>query len=383
MELPHVVLISRSYWPQTSGQSLHLRLVAESLADLGVSVTVVSPLCHPSWPSPLLVGNVRLLRLKPAPASDRSISKYSESVTDWISSQKKIDLVIADQDATEIEHALRKLPSRARPAIWQLVQRPSDNDALVKTLRRVDRVVVPNSAASRFVASQGVVSQRIARIQLQVPERKSRNERERLIARRLLEQVNTDLHARKYDRVILCHCPMDEYKQWHQVIKSLRDIVDSHRWLRWWIIGHGPIADTIYERLQDEGLHRLVAMPGVFTDVELLFDAADLYLSVEEDCDSWFFQNAAMNATPWLNHQGQWADLSTQPTRLKQSRQDSLSETVLSWLDNAESSQALAFKNQRAAKRQSEYPTLASLVETFLSEQPSTHVSKTKNLGDL
>jgi glycosyltransferase involved in cell wall biosynthesis len=95
-------------------------------------------------------------------------------------------------------------------------------------------------------------------------------------ARRMLAEVSTDLALQKNERLIVV--PGDMTPPWKIpfLITAIGRLIDQHPGLRLWVLGGDVGRESVYAQLQDIGIHRVVALPGIFTSMDAVLQAADL-----------------------------------------------------------------------------------------------------------
>jgi glycosyltransferase involved in cell wall biosynthesis len=85
------------------------------------------------------------------------------------------------------------------------------------------------------------------------------------------------------------------------LIKAIVPLLEKHRHLRLWILGDSRERGKIFESLRHYGQHRVVAMPGVFTDLDPVFSAADacVFPAAQQGL-GWLLPTCIANAIPFL-----------------------------------------------------------------------------------
>ena len=147
---------------------------------------------------------------------------------------------------------------------------------MLAVCRSASGVIVGDARTHQQLLTAGLDQSLIVRAPAPSGARYDRTPEARRRARQMLSEANHDLFARAQDRVVVC--PGELNLQWNVValIEELAPLIEEQRSLRVWILGDGRARAKVYDALQREGLHRLVTMPGLFTDLEEVLQAADL-----------------------------------------------------------------------------------------------------------
>jgi glycosyltransferase involved in cell wall biosynthesis len=202
-------------------------------------------------------------------------------LSQWLSQHlSQFDLVYCDHpdnDAAAVIQLLSQVP--ARPLVVRYEPVPEGGSPSRKTVdicRRANKVLASSVVAEQQLIAAGVHRASIQRSGQAAGNYYERNLESRRAARQILGDANHDLFARSHDQVLVCPGELNSAWRIAEFIRELAPIIEAHRCLRVWILGDSRERPALYELLRHEGLHRLVAMPGIFTDLQEIFQAADL-----------------------------------------------------------------------------------------------------------
>jgi glycosyltransferase involved in cell wall biosynthesis len=191
-----------------------------------------------------------------------------------------MDLVYCDDPHADAETILSQAALlRGVPVVVRYVETAEGSKSrrqAIEACRRASLVLVSGPVAEQQLLSAGLDRQNVLRAVQVHGCSIDRSPEARRAARQVLAEANHDLFARSQDRVLVCPGELTAASGVGLLIRELSPLIDEHRWLRVWILGDSRERPAIYELLQHEGLHRLVAMPGIFTDLTEVFQAADL-----------------------------------------------------------------------------------------------------------
>lgn len=242
---------------------------------------------------------------------------------------------------------------------------------------RATRTLAPSQTAHQQLIALGVPPDRIARCSDWHVPMLDRSYTARREARRMLAEINCDLVLHPRDQLIVI--PSDLSKLWNIdfAIGALWRLLDDRPGLRMWILGDGPKREKIYNELKKNGVHRIVALPGVYTSVDSLLQAADLCLFPGRGCGlRYLLPTCIASGIPSLaarspeiasqlgpsNH-GAISDLSFEP------RSDAdLVRCTVQWLEQPKKIQQAAFEFQQQLRQHRLSDDFSSgLVETLIS----------------
>jgi glycosyltransferase involved in cell wall biosynthesis len=276
-----VLVINRHFWPTTNDDTLRLFHWTQHLSRQGAQVTVVTPRWHSSWPRRITCDAVQVQRLDSPPTHSLRWGAYARQLSQWLSQHlSNFDLVYCDRpdaDAAAVVPLMPQVPTT--PFVVRYDPLPHSGSPLRKAVdicRRANKVLASTVVAEQQLLSAGIHRAAIQRLGQTAGICYDRNLESRRAARQILGDANHDLFARSHDQVLVC--PGELNSEWRiaDFIRELAPLIEEYRCLRVWILGDSRERPALYELLRHEGLHRLVAMPGIFTDLQEIFQAADL-----------------------------------------------------------------------------------------------------------
>ncbi|MEO8271697.1 MAG: glycosyltransferase [Aureliella sp.] len=306
-----VLVIARHFWPATNDDTLRLYHWVQHLRGLGAEVQVATPRWHNAWPRRIVCDGVSVQRIDYPPSHTLRMGRYSRQLGNWLAKVAgEFDAVYCDTIELEAA-AVLNTPQLAHLPLMLRYAAPSAGIAMdtpasvpAKTLalcRRATTVLAADVRSQQQLLAAGLPRASIVRTAQIHGRCYDRSPEARRRARQLLSEINHDLFARGHDRVVVC--PGELTREWHvlELIHELAPLIESHRALRVWVLGDGRQRGPIYEALRHEGLHRVVAMPGLFTDLEEIFQAADLCIFPAPGLGlGWLLPTAIASGVPLL-----------------------------------------------------------------------------------
>ena len=276
-----VLVITRHFWPATNDDTLRLYHWTQHLVRDGAQVTVATPRWHSSWPRRLVCDDVVVERIDSPPLHSLRWSSYTRQFEQWLSRAGEFDVYYCDSPEAEGDVVLDQATRQGAPLMVRYHAGPQTASPSARQLnlcRRASLVVVGSLPAQQQLLAAGIAPRCIWRGPQVAGARYDRRPEARRTARQVLAEANHDLFARGQDRVLVCPGELTEAWQLPNLLRQLAPLIDSHRSLRVWLLGDGRQRHSLYQALRHDGLHRLVALPGIFTDLEEVLQAADLCL---------------------------------------------------------------------------------------------------------
>lgn len=286
-----VVLLTSRFWPIVNDQTQRLLDWAIALKRHGHLVEIATPRWHKSWPQRIDCFEIPVHRLPDPPIGPLRISRYGKRVAEFLNSREgALDFVYCDSPGYEASGALSKYSSSERSRVVVRFQpkellaspdplkwRPSGQ--VLEVLRKADVLMTGSAVAHQRLLSIGLADAKILRDTSVVGAIVDRTSVARRQARAALAGINGDLYVKADDRVVVCPADLSDSSDGAALCglaDSIARWVEEYKRLHVWILGDGPERSRVYERLRYQGVHRLVAMPGLFTNMDAAFAAADL-----------------------------------------------------------------------------------------------------------
>ncbi|QDV24708.1 glycosyltransferase family 4 protein [Aureliella helgolandensis] len=308
-----VLILTRQFWPQTTDATLRLSDWAVELHQQGHRVHILSPRWHRSWPNRVQCLELPIQRIDAVPTSPLRVGKYLRAVADYIEREcRDFDWIYCDSAEHEASACFARLPPSQRPPVVVRFDPPElhaqpdlrwqPSTMALEVCRKADLVIAPHAAAHQRLLSLGIVDSKILRAASFVARPIDRSKAARRVARQILSEINHDLFIRSTDRVVVCPGELSDSWNVELLIRALAPVIDSQRALRLWILGDGTTRGRYYEALRDRGIHHLVAMPGIFTELTEILQVADLCVfPAAGNGLSWLIPTCMASGLPFLS----------------------------------------------------------------------------------
>ncbi|MEX2173565.1 MAG: glycosyltransferase family 4 protein, partial [Pirellulaceae bacterium] len=285
-----LALVSPRYWPLAGDVEMHwLRLIEQfRLADN--RVTVVTATWQRGWPKIVLVREVPVERLRPAPRGGMSALRYIYALSKWLQSrQHELDAVLVSSLRYEAYSAVRTLGNSRIPVVLQAEQAGPSGDVcwqqqarfggrIARRCRQARRVIATSRAIEGELQRAGYEAARVVTIPRGIPLPPLANATLREAARESLAGANHDLQVGPSQPVALACGRFVPEQGFVELVKAWRTVAARFPAARLWLVGDGPQRSLLYQLIGDLDLRQRISMPGTFAETDELLEAADLFL---------------------------------------------------------------------------------------------------------
>ncbi|WP_236696390.1 glycosyltransferase [Rhodopirellula islandica] len=309
MSASRVMFVARHYWPLCAGRHEAAAATFEltqRLASWGMQVQVVTPRHGNTWPTEIMLGDVKVHRVAAAPRGDWSTQRYVRHLGHWLAERMPgLDAIVCDQlreESRAVATAVQSGPpevggARATVGVAMCGGWGEDSDEIwcqnTRSGRRVlqscigmDAVVTDHAKTDRYLVSHGVPAEKLRRRPVGFHRPVRVTNEERMDARRSLRGINLDLTTDNDSRVLLWCGPMagpaSSESGVGALVQSARFLAARDPDLRIWMLGDGKLRDWVHAELRAEGVRSVVAIPGSFSDMTEIWRSVDAVVLNED-----------------------------------------------------------------------------------------------------
>ncbi|MBC8352785.1 MAG: glycosyltransferase family 4 protein [Planctomycetes bacterium] len=288
-----LLMVTPRYWPLVGDTERVTTRLANEFCARGCPTTILTARWHTDWPETVSHRDAVVKRLPGSPRGGWTTFSYMRALSRWIRRhQSEFDIVYVmnlRQDAYAVVGALQ---SSAPPVVLRAQRAGATGDCdwqdharFGKRIRRrchaADAIIASTDASVDELLRAGYSS--IHKIEYGAEEIEPRSAASRFHARAALADVNQDLEVAEFAPVAICVDRFAEGRGLADLIRAWLPIADRWPSAKLWLIGDGPLRDSLYERVVDLGLRQQISMPGSFDELSELYHAADLFVSPSPD----------------------------------------------------------------------------------------------------
>ncbi len=309
---PRVLILAHRFWPTITDNTLRLVHWIERLNRAGIETRVVTARSGTEWSGRIQFDRTVVDRISSYVGNPFRAHRYIRDVQACLTTAAPaLDVVYVDNLDAESAQIISKWKPPQRPPVivrydhaalgrgqssgWQPPR------AVLDVCRRATAIIAPCAESHKSLLAQGIIHTPILRIDDWQGRCIDRSVGARRAARGMLSSINHDLYLRATDLLVVC--PGELSRSWgvELVAQAMKRILETHRRVKLWILGDGPERAATYEFLEQLDLHRVVAMPGIFTDLEQVLQVADLCIfPARAEGLSWLAPTCAASNLPML-----------------------------------------------------------------------------------
>jgi len=290
-----LALVTPRYWPQVGETERYVSNLAEEFLRQGARPRVITAKWSAEWPSAVVHRGIPVVRLPGSPRGGWNTVRYLRELSRWLRRHhNEFDLAYVANlrhDAYAGIGALRgsRAPVVCRPqaggrcgdCVWQETAR------FGRRIRRrcftADAILVADTTLRQELLDAGYPIGRIHQITYGSGSLPARSSPLRFQARSALSEINQDLSTAEYAPIAVCLDRLEDHHGLFDLVSAWRTIAARWPSAKLWLIGDGPLRETLYEKIVDLGLHHQILMPGSFDDLEEVFLAADVFVAPSPD----------------------------------------------------------------------------------------------------
>lgn len=267
-------------------ESTWSRLLGE-LVRRGRKVTVLTPRQQVDWPTETVHNGVRILRLAAPGRSQWSQFRYLAQLTKTLRKLRgDFDTAIVAGLRGDAYATVGEGRRSGFPVLLQPEQPGVEGDCyrqvetacgprLKKRCYRADAYLAATPLLARELIAAGYPRSRIHRISLGVDLPKTTSPAERVEARRNVAHADPALAAVANRKLVVCIGRLHIDKGLDVLLDAWRRVAESHHNAELWLVGEGPDAGMLRERIFELGLYDCVRLTGAFDDLDDVWRAAD------------------------------------------------------------------------------------------------------------
>jgi glycosyltransferase involved in cell wall biosynthesis len=264
---------------------MHLLRLAESLIDLGHSVTIVTPQWKRTWPPRMWIGAIPVVRLRGNVRGGWGTLRWMYGLAGWLKEQRLNGVI-----ALGLKHEAYVALGAARKTRTPTVLIAGDDDLgwqrtatlgrrIAARCHEARAVVAPTAELASELRSGGFAGDCITVIRRSTAIGPPRTPKLREDARFALAATNYDLVTTANAQVALAVGRLEAGQRFGDLVRAWRIVAARHSEARLWLVGDGPERDTLYRQISDLDQRFRVLLPGTFDCLDELFQASDMLLA--------------------------------------------------------------------------------------------------------
>lgn len=287
---PRILLVTRRFWPLAAPEEMKLLERVDAWRREGAEVSVVTPQWDRSWPSQLVVREMRVTRLPYAAKRLWGGYWYLRRLSQWLrQSVMQFDVVVAWRLQLDAIATLRVCTNLRKPVVVLYEGCGESGDAsglrqsaygprILQACRSAAGIVAFDRAGHAEALGLGIdpVLCHCAGEIISLGESANQT---RSASRLHLLESNRDLFTTHATPVGLTVSPLEDRSALAKLFLAWSQLRESHHDARLWWIGDGSRRSSLYSMLGDYDLRYHAVLPGDFDDFEDLFSGPNFYIA--------------------------------------------------------------------------------------------------------
>lgn len=288
-----LLMVTPRYWPLAGDTERVTERLANEFCEVGHPTTILTARWHSDWPETIVHRKAIITRLATAPRGGWATLRYMRAISRWVRKHREdFDLVYVMNLRHDAYAVVGALQATDLPVVLRAQRGGMTGDCHWQEQARFgSRMRKRCQAAAAIIASTDFAAGELLRagyttireINYGVSESEPRTAASRFHARAALAEVNQDLQVAEFAPVAVCVDRLSEGRGLPELIRAWLPIANRWPSAKLWLIGDGPLRDSLYEMVVDLGLRQQIAMPGSFDELSDVFHAADVFVSPVPD----------------------------------------------------------------------------------------------------
>jgi len=310
-----VILATRRFWPHVGGPEKFAAYLAEQLSEQGAATQIVTGRLDRDWPRRIEYRGVPVERLRHPGMKRWGTFRYMRALNKWlrknvptrehgdeVSLRRGNEAVLAHGNehiaddivcASMLKHAAYVAVGAMQGSGVPVILRAEDagergdcrwqekvvfGQRIRSRCQLADAIVAPSEQIIEELMAAGFDSDRLHLIPNGVPIGPQVNDVRRKAARRALAAMAKHFEAPENGFVAVSTAGLDRTKGALDLIDAWKSVNDRAPNARLWLAGDGRDRGRVVDRIHKHSLKGRVILAGVFTDVDDLLHAADLFV---------------------------------------------------------------------------------------------------------
>lgn len=290
---PRVAFLIHSFWPALSHSQVLCADTASCLVDRGFAVRVLTCKLGFDWSDQIEYRDYPVMRMASGRPALWGRSRYQQALGQRLEQDRWPDVVVVWGLGEELDFAVREFQGKDT----RLLARLSDESLPVATshsqlprrwksrLASCDGILVNAPSGVEYLLKQGIDRDKV-HLHWDAAEPLQPfllNDRDPVTARRTISKVHPLLDIAPNQKLAVTHSRLDDEEPFIPLIKTWQQYLRKFPTAKWVILGDGPAAQGVWNRLIHLRLNHSVVMPGWFDDWDPFLFAADVYLAADFD----------------------------------------------------------------------------------------------------
>ncbi|MFP6751462.1 MAG: glycosyltransferase family 4 protein [Pirellulaceae bacterium] len=285
-----IAMVTRRFWPLVGGAEMVMANLSQQFLEQGARPVILTAMWDSNWPTDLVHREVPVVRLPQPRTRGWGTWRYMRQLGRWLlGNRDQYDVVFVSMLKHSAYTAINVGQKVGVPVLLRAEGAGQTGDCQwQETARFGGRIRARCQQASGVVAASqqiadelvaaGYHADRVHSLSNGVMLGNARTETIREEARKTLAEVNASLQLEADAKLVVFTGRLDRNKGLLDLVDAWAEVEKGEPNSRLWLIGNGPDRDLIFERVHQRGLRDSILLPGSFDHVDVILQAADLFV---------------------------------------------------------------------------------------------------------
>ena len=281
-----LAILSPRFWPCSGSDELALSDLAQTLAERGHEVEVITPGWNTSLPAFFRYRNFNVQRIYRSTSAPWGGFRYQKNLLRYLT-QNSVDRLIFFNAFSEFVSLAKsfsgktpltvRLHDHALAGIAGAITRKNRQANLLKT---ADRVLVESESTFQLLQTAGLPAQKLAIVPEGIlpPDQPNAAFASQSVARQDIGSSHGMLIVDPEQPLLVCGALMDGDKGMLDLVQAWKIVLQKIPAAKLWIISQGPRSRKVWDAIASKNMIDSIIMPGQFDSYDDVFRAADAYL---------------------------------------------------------------------------------------------------------
>jgi len=281
-----LAILSPRFWPCTGSDELALSDLAQTLAERGHEVEVITPGWNTSLPAFFHYRNFGVQRIYRSTSAPWGGFRYQKNLLRYLT-QNSVNRLIFFNAFSEFVSLAKsfagKTPLTVRlhdHALAGLAGAITRKNRQANLLKIADRVLVESESTFQLLQTAGLSSQKLAIVPEGIlpPSQPVPALANQTVARQAIGSSHGMLVVSPEQPLLVCGALMDGDKGMLDLVQAWKIVLRKTPAAKLWIVGKGPRSWKVWDAIASKNMVDSIIMPGQFDSYDDVFRAADAYI---------------------------------------------------------------------------------------------------------
>jgi len=279
-ESKKLAVLSPRFWPCSGSDELALGDLAQTLAERGHEVEVITPGWNTSLPAFFRYRNFSVQRIYRSTSAPWGGFRYQKNLLRYLT-QNSVDRLIFFNAFAKSFSGKTPLTVRLHDhALAGLAGAITRKNRQANLLKIADRVLVESESTFQLLLTAGLPVQKLAVVPEGIlpADQATATLTNQAVARQAIGSSHGMLVVSPEQPLLVCGALMDGDKGMLDLVQAWKIVLRKIPAAKLWIVSQGPRSRKVWDTITSKNMIDSIIMPGQFDSYDDVFRAADAYI---------------------------------------------------------------------------------------------------------